>query len=547
MTTLEVVPAFSESMQKAIDSHKALCNNQLKQIMFWLVVVAALGFLAAYVNANESLKSGLPLEFTVIAALIISPFIFVLLLMVIKYSDNKYNLTTYLEWSKSLKAASAGASIASIQRLVSEAESVAESNHLVMTLLEQYQPLLNERLSKLHQGELTRNLALENIEAEISLESKIIEISSRSPLLKARNQVDTALSFLRTRRKEIEQQWEESYKNFSWWNKLKYMDGPDFYEIDKAIFELDALKRKMAIQYKNDLQSLDTHFEQLKQKAIMRMSTAKAEAQRYIEDCSNQEVLNSKLLQRSFWLAALSVPVSVWDDMDRAGNVYDALRDVNTNFSGMSDEDIWWESLFLPTESLAGLVALTKGAYFEQLVAADTGGQLHEHFNHADTDIVIDGISFQIKATDSESYIYSVDESIPVIATSEVALTTGVIDGGYSNADITNAVDGALGGSIVDMGDTAGDAILTGLGGLGFFATVNGINHASAKYENGGDAVESIFEGAGVAVEGTARALVGTAEMGYNILASKPSRFVGRTLLKGLEKLDEKLCEEPKR
>ena len=45
------------------------------------------------------------------------------------------------------------------------------------------------------------------------------------------------------------------------------------------------------------------------------------------------------------------------------------------------------------------------------------------------------------------------------------------------------------------MGDTAADAILAGLGGLGFFATIQGINHASEKYENGGDAVEAVFEG----------------------------------------------------
>lgn len=95
------------------------------------------------------------------------------------------------------------------------------------------------------------------------------------------------------------------------------------------------------------------------------------------------------------------------------------------------------------------------------------------------------------------------------------------------------------------MGDTAADAILAGLGGLGFFATIQGINHASEKYENGGDAVEAVFEGAGVAIEGTARALVGAAELGYNVLMSRPSRFMGRTLLKGLVKLDNKLCDAP--
>ena len=199
MTNLEIMSDFSVSMQEAIDGHKSLCNKQLKQVMFWLLVVVASGFLAAYLNAEESLKSALPLDFTIIASIIISPFIFVLLLMLIKYSDNKYNLTTYLEWLKSLKAASTGRSIASIQSLVSEAESVAESNHLVMKLLEHYQPLLNERISKLHQKELTKKLNQECTKAELSLGVKAIEIASRSPLLKARNQIESSLYFLLNR------------------------------------------------------------------------------------------------------------------------------------------------------------------------------------------------------------------------------------------------------------------------------------------------------------------------------------------------------------
>ena len=85
------------------------------------------------------------------------------------------------------------------------------------------------------------------------------------------------------------------------------------------------------------------------------------------------------------------------------------------------------------------------------------------------------------------------------------------------------------------------------LGGLGFFATIQGINHASQKYENGGDGVEAMFEGAGVAIEGTARALVGVAEMDYNVLASRPRRFIGRTLLGGLKKLDDKMMGSPKK
>src|SRR5690606_12264920 len=118
--------------------------------------------------------------------------------------------------------------------------------------------------------------------------------------------------------------------------------------------------------------------------------------------------IESDLLKKSLWLSALSLPVSAWSDLDSAGNVYDALRRVNGNFANMSDTEIWWETLFISPESLTGLAALTKGAYFEQLVSADTGGVLFEHFNHPGTDIVIDSVAYQIKATDSVGYVRSV-------------------------------------------------------------------------------------------------------------------------------------------
>ncbi|MDO6683772.1 hypothetical protein Q4551_15885 [Oceanobacter sp. 5_MG-2023] len=545
MTNPEINPAFSLSMQEAIDNHKFLCRKQLNQVILGLMVVAVPGFFTAYLNAEKSLESALLLELTTIELLMAFPIVVVLLVMVIKYYDNKY-ITTYHKWLKSLETATVDPSINSLQSLVSEAKSAADSNHLVMKLLEYYQPLLNERISTLNQNKLTKSLKAEFNNAKSEVDNKLKKIRHQIPLLKTRGHIYASWLFLKARRREIDWQWTVSYNSFSWWDKLKYLDGPDFVEIDKAISELDVLRENIDIQYEDELNDLNSHLDQLREKAIMRISAALAEANRYVECYGCQENFNSNLLQKSFWLAALSVPVSVWNDIDNAGDVYDALRSVNTNFSDMSDVDIWWESLFLSTESLAGLAALTKGAYFEQLVAADTGGQLHEHFNHEDTDIVIDGVEFQIKATDSETYIYSVEESIPVIATSEVALTTGAMDGGYSNVDITSVVDRALGGSIVDIGDTAGDAILTGLGGLGFFATIDGINHASDKYKNGGDAVEAIFAGAGVAVEGTAKAMVDAAEMGYKVLASKPSRFMGRMLLSGLKSIDEKIMEGTK-
>ena len=172
---------------------------------------------------------------------------------------------------------------------------------------------------------------------------------------------------------------------------------------------------------------------------------------------------------------------------------------------------------------------------------------MHAHFNHPDTDIVIDGVAYQIKATDDASYVDSVDDEIPIIATSEIAGLTGDIDVGCSNEEVTRTVDLALGGAVLDAGDTAVDALLSGLGGLGILATAKGINHAAERYENGGDAVESLFEGLGVTLDRTASAAVGTLELGFKVLASRPSRFVGRAALRVIKKLDDRIMREAPR
>jgi hypothetical protein len=208
---------------------------------------------------------------------------------------------------------------------------------------------------------------------------------------------------------------------------------------------------------------------------------------------------------------------------------------VNGNYAGMSDADIWLDTLTMPGAELAGLANLTKGALFEKHVEAGLGGERFEHFNHPDTDILIDGVAYQIKATDSVSYIDSVPDDIPVISTSEVANITGSIDGGYTNEELTNVVDLALGGTVIDIGDTALDAVLTGVGGVGIFAILRGVQGASAKYKESGDAVVSLIEGVSTTAVSTARSAVNMAEIAtkgaVGVVSSKPIRFTGSLMM----------------
>ena len=527
--------------QDAVLVHAQLCHQQLKQAKLWLAAVIVFIFVIFYVYAKSLMPENLPMEFSYIAMAAGMPFLVMLAVRAKQYISSKANLTDYENIQIKLEESRSGSSVTSILKVISETSSRAKANHLIPQLLKQYQPMLRRRMTELYRKSLMSELDKEYELLRLSCKNKIQEICQQVPLMKARTQITTSLSFLTTRREEMTAQWEEAYTKFSWWNKCKFSEGPDFSEIDKAIAELSVLYRKLGVIHSEDFEMLGKHFEQLEQQALTRLSDTKVEAVRCIQNSSYEDNKISGLIQKSLWFSAMSVPLSIWNDLDSAANVYESLRAVNGNFSSMSDGEIWLESLFLPAESLAGLAALTKGAYFERLVANDTGGELFAHFNHPDTDIVIDGISFQLKATDSPEYVFSVDESIPVIATTEVALATGVIDSGYSNEELTRTIDSALGGTIIDIGDTGADAILAGLGGLGFFATIEGINHASKKHENGGDAVEALFEGAGVAIEGTARGLFGLAEMAYNIWMSRPIRFIGRVLLSLLKKFDDKV------
>ena len=532
---------ISTHEQQGVLAQSQVCQQQSVQVLLWLLASLSVGCVFFYANILALVPDNLAVEFSYIAATLAALVLGVLSFKVWRYLGSRRYLTHYKKMRDRLDNACVDSSLASIQGVMSEATALAKSNHLIALLLESFKPKLHSRMTKLHRRSLMQEFEKESAAFEASCKRKIREKIGQVPLFKAKKQIESSLEFLAKRRTEMSAQWEVAYEGFSWWNKLKYATGPDFSEIDQAIRELSSLQRNLFTQHADDFEALDQHFKKSQNKALSRIASTKLEALRYIQDSDYQDSLGSPLLKKALWFSALSVPVSVWSDFDRAGDVYDSLRAVNSNFASMSDTEIWWETLFMPAESLAGLASLTKGAYFEHLVAQDTGGVLFEHFNNPDTDIVIDGIAFQLKATDSVGYVNSVDDTIPVIATSEVAIATGAIDSGYSNEELSQTIDSALGGTVVDVGDTAVDALLTGLGGLGFFATVDGINHASEKYENGGDAVEAIFEGAGVAIEGTARALVGAAEMGYNVLASRPSRFIGRTVLKGLVKLDDKM------
>lgn len=465
-----------------------------------------------------------------------------------RYVASKVYLSEYDDAHNELIKARSESSSKALKELVRKTKETSQTNTLVLDLLNHVKPSLRKRIYDLKTIERKQvfHSAIETISRDI--DQRLTSGFSNEPLVrervshkKALSHVTTQLSFLKGRRKSISKQWDIQYESLSWWDKYISCISPDFSEMDDAIKQLKSLRAKLKQGAHADISKLELKYKLLGDTSRSRVAELRSNTDDLLQSYRLEDNVTTSTLKKSLWLSAMSVPVSAWLDVDRTLDVYDALRQVNQNYADLSSAEIFIQTLFMSSESLDGLSALVKGAYFEQLVAADTGGELHEHFNNPDTDIVMDGIAYQLKATDSVSYIESVDGGIPVIATSEVANLTDAIDSGYTNEELSHTVDLSLGGPVVDIGDTSVDALLSGLGGLGFFATLKGINHASEKYKNGGEPVEAVFEGAGVAIEGTARSLVGAAEMGYNVITSKPSRFIGRSILKGANKLDKKI------
>jgi len=381
-----------------------------------------------------------------------------------------------------------------------------------------------------------RRQKLHDIYVELRLENKrkSIKLKNELPIVKASKEIESALNSFKRELKQMKLKWEVKYENYSWWNKMKYHGGQDYSEIEARIKKLEKINADFKEKHGDSLSKLNDHLKHQFNLSKRRIEKAYDHALKVQAQYKNDILDGDDLIRKSFWFAILSVPVSASLDFINAHNVYDTLRRVNKNYLDMSDGEIWWTTLWMAPEKLQGLTSLTKGAYFEDLVAANTGGQLFEHFNHPETDIVINGVEMQIKATDSIDYINSVDDDILVIATSEVALETGSIDGGYTNEELTNSVSLALGGGVVDISDTAMDALL---GGLGFFATMKGLNHTRKKYKKGGGKLESCLGGAGVAITQTAKTLVNTTEMAYKVGRSRPIRFIGRNALKGAKKI----------
>lgn len=463
------------------------------------------------------------------------------LLLALAYSHNQQQIRGYGRAEDQIAVIMASGNSHDIRSRLELAVASSSQNPAARDLVEQAKPSIASHLEAVLRKEdegrnkdvrdaRQRSLEAAFAAAQQACADRIERQRQNSPAVRAARLIAEGLAKLRKLKTDLQAQWEEKDRKLSWWGKLNH-EPLDTSTLDKKLEELEKASRRL--RSSGDLERTHTFFDKMRSRSQRRISASKLTALKSVPT-SHQEAYNEdRIARNSLLLAAMSVPVSAWNDITQAGDVYDALREVNKTYSHMSDFEIWLNTLMLPSESLAGLASLAKGSYFERLVEADSGGERFEHFNHPGTDLIIDGVAYQLKATDNASYIETVDAAIPVIATSEVAQVTRAIDAGYTDADLETSVDLALGGSVVDFSDTAVDALLTGLGGLSLLSVLKGVRRGATSYRADGNLEGAVIDGVEAAVVSTAKAVVDTAELGFKVATSSPSRFVGRMARKG--------------
>lgn len=411
-------------------------------------------------------------------------------------------------------------------------------------------PILQHRLERLLDKEAKeqRKARIEQLcrQADQMVKAAIRRRHEALPEVRARMRLEEEIPHLRRLVEEADKQFKAGLdkRKLKWWLMLT-RDRSSLEEVERQIAALETALAKVVTS--PTLIAAEEQFLEFNAIVDRRVLKAKTVAIQAVPDSRDTPFEPDHALAAGLIAGAAAGADSLVNDLRGAGSIYASLREVNGRFADFSNFEIWQETLAMPSESLIGLASLTKGAYFEKLVEQDFGGERFENFNHPDTDIVIDGVEIQIKATDSVSYINSVADHIPVIATSEVAEKTDAIDGGFSNEELSEAIDLALGGTVVDIGDAVLDGLTTGLGGVGIVAILSGSHSAWKSYQRSGNAIEALGTGLQTTAARTARSTVNLVEMAYRgsaaVVMSKPVKVVSGAIRSGLEAANRKASE----
>ena len=297
------------------------------------------------------------------------------------------------------------------------------------------------------------------------------------------SEIESELVKIANKRKRLtnSQLWGANfYAIFYYWPDVKYKE-----ELTKRSEAIKTIQKQIGMTLtKEHLICLKTSAAAHKGRRLL---LSNIERKRIISLDGGSEATDRRLITASIIVGSIGAGLHGTESAAQSLMVFDALRRVNSNFENATDGDIWFDMMLLnlmEPESYQGMVSLAKGAYFEQLVANDTGGVLHDSFNTPTTDITINGELVQIKATDTVDTINSIDPSISIIATSEVSERTTAMDSGYTNLETTRYTENALGGDPFDTSGSLVEGASFFAGSMGVFAIIRGLASAGQYMEN---------------------------------------------------------------
>lgn len=523
---------YPEALKRQIDAFAFQ-----KSLAGWLLVASLALAIVFIVLAFET--GG----FSIGRALVATSLVAAAVLLRTKATSRHARLTRFMNEAGQACASKTSADLAAA---VADLRFQARSKRELQLVLDSYRPALDRMREKLFDVE--ERLARANKIAELCAEAERLTVAAEwarhreLPHVKAKLALD--LSIARLRRliddaKRAETELRDAQK-LTWWPSLKdfvrdIWSGNPIRKLEIELLLLEEARKQLDAQ--PEMIRDEKAFNDFRLRVADRVARAREMAEAAIPASHKEGFDPDYALRAGAIAAAVSVPISFAGDMSRAHDIYEVLRNHNQNYAALDDFEIWRAMLAMPREQLIGHISLVKGAYLETLVAGDTGGSLFE-INHPDTDILIDGIAAQIKATDSLAYITTVKDHIPIFATSEVAEKAGVIDSGYTNEWLTDAVGDALGGSIFDLDDTVVDGVLAGVGVVGVVALARGVHAAWSDYSLRHDLLAAAGTGGITIVEAKARAVVTMVELIYRgtsvVVTSAPAKRLGTAISNGL-------------
>ncbi len=173
-----------------------------------------------------------------------------------------------------------------------------------------------------------------------------------------------------------------------------------------------------------------------------------------IHDSMSKEELDAEAV------AAVLVGITVFgyelgETEESVNAIFDAAREANGRFVDMSNDEIREYCSDLDPEQMQGMVSLVHGRYFEEIVAEEIGGTLHEAKNHPDTDMTsTTGEEISIKSDDATADAIDHVETISPqdLGMDDQALydtTANTLEGGSNGSEAL--IDGVI-ASTVSLG-----------------------------------------------------------------------------------------------